>query len=33
LTVRSVIPGRELQLAGPESIATDRDYGFRACRT
>jgi hypothetical protein len=32
LMVRSVIPGRELQLAGPESITTDQDYGFRARR-
>jgi predicted TPR repeat methyltransferase len=33
VTDRSVIPGRELKLAGPESIATGRGYGFRARRT
>ena len=25
----ALIPGRELQLAGPESITTDWAYGFR----
>jgi hypothetical protein len=31
-TESPVIPGRERKLAGPESITTAGDYGFRARR-